>query len=138
MGNIHISCVSCERDSQVSIVQFRKILERFDALTVDEVNRYYLCRKCRALSDRMSKCNVDKTMQYRQAKVNIQKEVDLYKKRGLQNADARNNFLANVKTILDNCKVTCYSFFIVDNILKGIKIDIPFVGEVLMKLNIDK
>jgi len=88
--------------------------------------------------ERMSKCNIDKTRIYREAKYNIQTEVNLYKKRGLDNPDARNNFMVNVKSILDKCKVTCYSYFIIDNKLQGIKIQIPFMGEILMKLNSDK
>jgi hypothetical protein len=138
MGNEFITCISCENTTQVNILQYRKILERFEALTKGEVNRQYLCRKCRAFHDRMGKCNVDKTMQYQQAQRGIQTEADTYRKRGLENPEARNNFIANVKTLLDRCNVTCYSFFIVEGKLKGIKIQIPFVGDVLMKLKIDK
>ena len=138
MGNEYITCTSCKNTTQVSILRYRKILLQFDALTKGEVNRHYLCRKCRAFNNRMSKCNVDKTMQYQQAQRAIQTEADVYRKRGLENPEARNNFLANVKTLLDKCNVTCYSFFVVEDKLKGIKIQIPFVGDVLMKLKIDK
>lgn len=138
MPNKILTCVNCKGKTQINVLRFRKILEKFDALTMDEVNRQYLCRKCRVFATRMSKCNIDKTRMFKCAKHDIETEVKLYKKRGLDNTDARDNFMSNVKVILDKCNVTCYSYYILENELKGIKIQIPFLGDILMKIKTNK
>lgn len=65
----------------------------------------------------------------------LQNEVDILIKEGLNNISARNNFIKNIKIILENEKIFNYQYVVENNILKGIKLlNIPIFGEIFIKL----
>jgi hypothetical protein len=110
-------------------------LIKYQVQNVVELNKKYICRSCRAIFSNTQKAYLNKSRLYQKTQKILQEEVNIYIKRGLNDAEARNNFLNNVKTILDSCHIKCYSFYVSDNVLKGIKVEqVPFWGNIVIPL----
>ena len=120
---------------------YKTNLVKFGAGSLAELNQKYLCLTCRKhLKKHYYVSELKSTYKYRKVQSLIQEEVDLYQRRGLTNIDARNNFLLNVKNILDKYYIKNYSYISKDNKLIGIEIldKIPFFGSVTIELESDK
>lgn len=61
-----------------------------------------------------------------------------FKSVGLGNELARKNFLENVKIALDREGIKNYNFIIENNELTGVSLDMPFIGNVTMKIDTNK
>ena len=132
-----IRCCFCGKTINMRNSPYKYNLKKYCVTTRKQLNNVYLCTVCRRIKRLFDTPEYLKVSgPYRRLKFLIQQEVVLYVKRGLNDPVARQNFLENVKAILDKRYIKEYDFIISDNDLKGIMLkNIPFFDKVVIELN---
>ena len=132
----HLTCLHCKKQKWIRNDTYKKLKSKHNAFNVKELNTFYYCRQCRKWYRKVNKVNsINRSKQFDALRVKLQREVDLYQSRGLANMEARNNFLENVKAILDKNYVKRYTFAIQDSELQGIVLhEVIFNGDVMVPL----
>lgn len=134
---IQVTCSHCKELKWMRGKFYKINLTKFNVGSLEELNQKYLCATCRKhLKKHYYVSELKSTYKYRKVQSLLQEEVDLYQRRGLTNIDARNNFILNVKNILDKFYIKNYSYVSKDNKLIGIEVldKIPFFGSVTIEL----
>jgi len=133
---VSVYCNFCLTRKWMRWKWYKKNLVKFNCSNVIELDKKYRCKKCRDLFKKLNpKSSVVKSKEFEKLKNTLQEEVNLYLKRGLNNMDARNNFMSNVKSILDKNHVYKYDYIVKGTELIGILLkDVIFVGEILLPL----
>ena len=132
-----VRCCFCGSTINMRNAPYRFNLKKYEVKTVKQLSNVYLCTVCRRIKRLFDTPTYLKVSgPYRRLKYLLQQEVNLYIKRGLNDRDARLNFEANIKQILDTRHIKVYSFIVNNNDLKGIHLkNIPFFGEVVVELS---
>ena len=144
MATYHFKCSVCSKDVSARSKYYKKYLGQYDCHDEEGLSRKYACRNCRL--DRGEDLNprkkytseLEEYPKYNEVQGYISLEASRLAKRGINNEQARQLFLQNVKSILEREGVFSYNFVIEHNQLKGIKLLLPFVGEIIMNIETNK
>ena len=132
-----VRCSFCGKSVSMSFSPYKHNLKKFNVQTIKQLGNVYLCKTCRILKRLFdTPAYLKVSGPYRRLKYLIQQEVNIYVKRGILNPEARANFLANVKTILDKQHIKDYDYIVNNNDLKGVMLkNIPFFDKVVIEIN---
>lgn len=132
-----VRCHFCGKTINMRNRPYRSNLKKYGVNTRKQLDNVYLCTICRKIKRLFDTPEYLKVSgPYRRLKYLLQQEVINFIKRGLNDVIAKQNFLENVKIILDKRHITKYDFIISENDLKGILLkNIPFFEEVVIELN---
>ncbi len=132
-----IRCCNCGALKWMRGKYLKVNFAKFNVNNIAELHKKYLCRPCRInLRPFYYVSGLKSTFEFRKLRSLLQEEVYIYEKRGLDNVDARNNFLLNIKNILAKYYITEYSFVVKNTVLLGIEIlnNIPIFGKIVIEL----
>lgn len=131
-----VRCHFCGKSINMRNRPYRSNLKKYGVSTRKQLDNVYLCTTCRKIKRLFdTPAYLKVSGPYRRLKFLLQQEVNAYVKRGLADSIARQNFLENVKIILDKRHISVYDFIISENDLKGIILkNIPFFEEVVIEL----
>ena len=131
-----VRCHFCGKSINMRNRPYRSNLKKYGVTTRKQLDNVYLCTVCRKIKRLFdTPAYLKVSGPYRRLKYLLQQEVNNYIKRGINDPTARNNFLENVKIILDKRYIREYDFITSENDLKGILLKgIPFFEEVIIEL----
>jgi tRNA nucleotidyltransferase/poly(A) polymerase len=127
-----VKCSNCGESKWLMYHHYNDNLVYWKVTSLDDLNKVYLCRKCRKL---LKPSSLRETPEFKELQHVLQEEVNQAIRRNINLPIVRENFLKNVKIILDKRLIKKYSFQVTDNELKGIVLEqLPFFGNVLVQL----
>ena len=128
MPNHKVKCSQCNRDLWLRHSHYSANLSKFKVENLQQLSQVYLCTKCRASTSKLYQC-ISQTEVYR----DTTKKIFTFLKENPNTS--RNNLEETLKILLDKAGVRMYRLDIIDGVLKGIVIKMPFFMEVYIKLN---
>ena len=132
MASKQITCSQCGIVKWVQWTKIQKQFKIFDCDTIDELQKHWLCIPCKKTH---KPSNLRDLPEYTYLATLLQIEYNTLIKRGTNDSIARQNFLDNVKHILDKRNIKQYTLHIVNNVLMGIILEnLPLFGSVLVPL----
>lgn len=132
----HVRCSNCGKVNKLNYEYYWTNLAYFQCATHDELNQKYICRKCRKL---LKPSSLYETPEYKELRHVVQEEVNEALRRGLNNNIVRQNFIQNIKTILDRRNIHQYYFQVTNDELIGIILPkIAFFGDVFVPIKTRK
>ena len=141
MATYHFKCCLCDKKVSARTKYYKRHLQKYFCVNAKELSNRYICYQCQQerKEKRPSKTQLrlEWYPRFKELKKLISLEAVKLKTLGINNQYAMNNFLETVKTMLDAEGVVHYSY-VVDNELKGILMKLPFLGTVLMKVNLNE
>lgn len=131
-----VRCATCGKVTSLMYRHYFDNLALYQCTTLEELNQKYLCKKCRKL---LKPSTLYETPEYKQLKHTLQEEVNEAIRRGLNDSIVRQNFIQNVKNILDKRNIKEYYFQVTNNELLGIVLPkIPFFGNIFIPIQTRK
>ena len=141
MATYKFNCSLCNKAVSAHSKYFKLHLQKYFCTSKEELSLRYVCFSCRKERNEKhpSRCQLRLQIfpKFKEIKRLISIEASKLKKYGPLNIEMRNNFLATVKTLFDNEGILKYSF-IIEKELKGILIYVPFMGNIIMNLNLNQ
>jgi hypothetical protein len=128
MPNHKVKCSQCNRDFWLEAKHYYNNLSKFKVENLQQLSQVYLCQGCRSSITKLYQC-VSQTDVYK----DTTKKLFTFLKENPNTS--RNNLEETIKVILDKAGVRMYRLDMIDNVLKGIIIKMPFFMEVYIKLN---
>lgn len=144
MATHHFHCSVCGRSVSARSEYYRKYLGRYDCKDQTELSKHYICKGCRkgrgeSFHHRKKVAmDLQEYPKFSEIQGYISVEATKLARIGLNNGQARQLFLDNVKVILDQEGIISYNFIIENNALQGITLKIPFIGNIEMPINTNK
>ena len=144
MATYKFNCSVCNKTVSARNKYYKIYLGRYDCENQKELSKHYVCKFCRKkrgetlFKNKKKSFNLYENPKYNEIQGFISLEAIKLKEIGLSNQLARENFLENVKLILAKEGITKYNFIISNNELIGINIQLPFIGNVSMDINLER
>jgi hypothetical protein len=142
MATYKFKCSLCNKTVSARTEYFKKYLRKYFCENSKELSLKYICKECKKVRgekiERPSKAEVkiNAYPKFREIKKIITEEASKVQSSGFQNKIVLENFLRTVNYLLDKEGIKEYNFIIENNILKGVKLNLPFIGEIKMNINI--
>jgi len=117
---------------------FKYNCKKFSVTTAKELNKHYVCRKCRRDETRnvltVKQSQKTDTDAVKKLERIIQEEVDLLIERGVNNPIALKNFDSNIKSILEERSLKDWGYDVRNGMPIGLKIKKTLVGDIYIKI----
>jgi len=108
-----VKCSLCNQSKWMETRYFIENLSIYKVITIEELNKVYLCRYCRIL--KKTNEGLKSTEEYKRIKRQLQEEIDILIKRGATNTIAQQNCRANIEGIFNQEHITTGYQLVVNN-----------------------